>query len=114
MRFPPNRRRHLITHSSVAFVLSRYRQPLSALPAQLASWSEQLGVDCARREVMAGLALALAQRDNPSGGILFSSLVADHVRATCQQARLFDGDSERVGRFDRLVRSHLATAARRE
>jgi hypothetical protein len=97
----------IITHSGVAFTLRRVWRPLQSRLDEVHRWSDELGVDCRRTEVMAGLALALAQRDNPSGPTLFSSRVAEHVRATCRHARTYEGDTERLERFERLIQSML-------
>ncbi len=93
----------IITHSSVSFSLTRIWGPLQEHPSELTRWSEELGVDCSRTEVVTGLALALALRDNPAGPTLFSSRVAEHVRATCEQTRAFADDTSRLDRFERLL-----------
>jgi D-threo-aldose 1-dehydrogenase len=93
----------VITHSSVSFVLSRVWGPMQTRPNELAQWSKELGVDCSRSDVVAGLALALAQRDNSAGPTLFSSRVADHVRATCRQASAYAEDNSRLDRFEHLL-----------
>jgi D-threo-aldose 1-dehydrogenase len=100
--------RQIMTHSSVKFALTRVWRPMQTRPNQVNRWSDELGVDCARSDVMAGLALALAQRDNPSGRTLFSSRVVSHVRDTCQHARAYTGDTELLERFEQLLRSEVA------
>ncbi len=79
-----------ISHSSVKTVLDRvWRRPDEAR-----RWSESLGVDCTRSDVVAGLALAMAQRDNPAGVTLFSSRSPDRIRANRRLAATYAGDDE--------------------
>ena len=101
----------MMTDSSVKFALTRVWRSMLTLTNEVHRWSDELGVDCARSEVMAGLALALAQRDNPSGLTLFSSRVVDKRRTRqCHHARAYKGDADLLERFEQLLQSDVASS----
>lgn len=99
-----------ITYSSVGFVLNRVWRPLHDRPLEIQRWSEELDTDCTQSDEIAGLALALAQRDNPGGRTLFSSRSAERISANCQRARMYSRDVPRIERFAAMVRAELAGA----
>ena len=96
-----------ITHSSVKLGLAVWRRLLED-PSKLRSWSDRLGVDCTRSEVMAALALALTLRDNPGGTALFASRSPSRVRADSGLARQYLADTPLLERYAEGLRAELA------
>jgi hypothetical protein len=68
------------------------------------AWSEELGVDCTRMSVWAGLALAAAHRANPNGVALFSSRWPDRVSLNLQLAAEL-GTEPRLARLSELLQN---------
>jgi diketogulonate reductase-like aldo/keto reductase len=91
-----------ITHSTVAQMLQFAQHKLQSSPRRMRSWSEELGVDCTRMSVWAGLALAAAHRANSDGVALFSSRQADRVRLNLQLAAEL-GTESRLARLSELL-----------
>ncbi len=91
-----------ITHSTVAQMLQHAQHELQSSPRRIRSWSEELGVDCTRMDVWAGLALAAARRANPDGVTLFSSRRPDRVRLNLQLAAEL-GTEPRLARLSDLL-----------
>ena len=97
-----------IVHSVVRTVLEGVLEPARARRGDLLRWSEQLGVDCSRSEVMAPLALALARDQAPSVTTLFASRSPARVRANVRGARGYSADSELIDGFAQLVCAELS------
>jgi hypothetical protein len=98
---PGSNGRVTITHSTVPLMLQRAQQELQSSPRRMRSWSEDLGVDCTRMSVWAGLALAAAHRANPDGVALFSSRRPDRVSLNLQLAAEL-GTEPRLARLSDL------------
>ena len=77
-------------------------QELLSSSPRMRSWSEELGVDCSRMSVWAGLALAAAHRANPDGVALFSSRRPDRIRMDLQLAAEL-GTEPRLARLSDLL-----------
>jgi hypothetical protein len=90
-----------ITHSSLRLALRRARDR----PDAIERWSTELGVDCAQSDVIAGLALALARRDNSNGSTLFGARSPERIRANCRLAGGFARDVGLLDRFRELLTS---------
>ena len=89
--------RRLITHSTLSSLLFD--------PGPSGSWSNELGVDCSRPDVLAGLALAAARWLNPGGTTLFFSRREERIRANVAAVHEHAGEPARVARFVELVRA---------
>jgi aryl-alcohol dehydrogenase-like predicted oxidoreductase len=94
--------RGTITHSTVVQMLEFAQHELQSSPRHMRSWSEELGVDCTRMSVWAGLALAAAHRANPNGVALFSSRWPDRVSLNLQLAVEL-GTEPRLARLSELL-----------
>jgi hypothetical protein len=99
---PDSNARVTMTHSTVALMLQRAQRELQASPRRMRSWSEELGVDCTRMSVWAGLALAAAHRANPDGVALFSSRWPDRIGLNLQLAVKL-GTEPRLARLSDLL-----------
>jgi D-threo-aldose 1-dehydrogenase len=99
---PESNGRVTITHSTVALMLQRAQQELQSNPRRMRSWSEELGVDCTRMSVWAGLALAAAHRANPHGVALFCSRSPDRISMNLQLAAEL-GTELRLARLSKLL-----------
>ncbi len=98
--------RAVLTHSAV-------REVLGAVAALMEDrdrrrrWSEEVGIDCGRREELGRLLLGYALDSNAGGAVVFASTSEARIRAN---AGLADGDGpthEQVVRFAALARSEL-------
>jgi hypothetical protein len=99
---PGSNGRVTITHSTVALMLRYAQQEVQSSPRRIRTWSDELGVDCTRMSVWAGLALAAAHRANPNGVALFSSRSQDRVRLDLQLAAEL-GTGPRLARLSDLL-----------
>lgn len=73
-------------HRSLTEPLRQMQVALHRDPAKRKGWSEAIGQDLDRREVLAGLMLKAALEMNPESVILFSSRDAQHVRENVRVA----------------------------
>ncbi|MBA2257046.1 MAG: aldo/keto reductase, partial [Thermoleophilaceae bacterium] len=106
--------RTVIVHSAVRLVLERVWGPLRERRVQMKRWSDAIGADCSRSDVMAALAVALARRENPGSCVLFSTRNIERLQANVCLAAGFATDHARLDRFAVLVRETLAEAAVRD
>jgi O-antigen/teichoic acid export membrane protein len=103
--FDGSQSRGTITHSSVASTLSTVGSRLRANPAEARRWSVELGVDCERADVLAGLALGAAHCFNPQGIALFSTRIEERIGANLGAALDCSRHPDRVNRFIELLRN---------
>jgi D-threo-aldose 1-dehydrogenase len=94
-----------ITHSIVAQMLEYAQRQLQSNPPRIRAWSEELGIDGTRLSVWAGLALAAAQRANPTGVTLFSSRRPERVGENLRLAAEL-GTEPRLARLSELLHRH--------
>lgn len=92
-----------ITHSCLRLALGATRDR----PGTVERWSRELGVDCTRADVVAGLALALAVQDSRGGSTLFGTRSPEHIRANCAFAGDFAQDAAILNRFRELLTGAL-------
>lgn len=110
---PKARGAKCITFAPFNTALSIVGAWLEERPATRRAWSEELGVDCGDREVLAGLLQASSHARNPDGIVLFSTKQADRIR---RAARVAGGDvfsSQQVSMFLELTNEVRAEAQRR-
>jgi len=100
----------VITHSAVRTPLGRLTE-LMRDRERCDRWSQALGLDCARAEVLGGLLLAYALDSNAHGVVLFASTNEARIRSN---AALVDGKEfshKQVRDFARLVRKSVNVSA---
>lgn len=105
-RLPALAGRAVITHSAVRPVLG----PLADLmrdDARRARWSDELGVDCGRREVLGRLLLAEALDSNRNGVVLFASASEERIRSNVELVDRPELSADQLGAFASLVREAL-------
>ncbi len=102
-RLPGIAGRAIITHSSMRVLMARLTEAMRD-EGRRQRWSDELEVDCSRREVLGGLLMSYSLQSNPDGVVLFSSTDETRIRSN---AALVDGDRfspQQVERFARLSR----------
>jgi D-threo-aldose 1-dehydrogenase len=110
-RLPPLARSAVIAHTAMGPTVDRV-VGLMADRTRRERWSRELGVDCARRELLGRLVLAHALRSNPGGVVLFCSTSEERIRANAALAASDEPSPEQVDRFAALVREAIAGEAR--
>ena len=93
----------VITHSAVGAPLQGLTE-LMRDDRRRQRWSEALGLDCARPEVLARLLLAYALESNASGVVLFASTSAERIRSNAALADDAGPSPELIRRFAELAR----------
>ena len=102
-RLPGIAGRAIITHSSMRVLMARLTEAMRD-EGRRQRWSDELEVDCSRREVLGGLLMSYSLQSNPDGVVLFSSTDETRIRSN---AALVEGDRfspQQVERFARLSR----------
>jgi D-threo-aldose 1-dehydrogenase len=97
----------VITHSAVGAPLERLTELLRDARRR-ERWSQALGVDCARPEVIGRLLLAYALQSNPDGVVLFASTDAERIRSNAALADATEFSSEQIRDFARLTQDAIA------
>jgi D-threo-aldose 1-dehydrogenase len=97
----------VITHSAVGAPLERLTELLRDARRR-ERWSQALGVDCARPEVIGSLLLAYALQSNPDGVVLFASTDAERIRSNAALADATEFSSEQIRDFARLTQDAIA------
>ena len=95
--------RPTITHSAMRVLVARLADAMSDAGLRR-SWSDELGVDCSRRDVLGSLLVSYGLESNPGGVVLFSSTDPARIRSN---AALVDGpgfSSGQARRFAELAR----------
>jgi D-threo-aldose 1-dehydrogenase len=92
----------VLTHSAVAPLLGPLVDAMGD-PGRRARWSEALGLDCGRAELLARLLLAGSLRANPGGVVLFSSTDEGRIRSNATLADGQEPAAETLDAFARLV-----------
>jgi D-threo-aldose 1-dehydrogenase len=93
----------VITHSAVGTPLRRLTELLRDA-GRRERWSGELGLDCARPEILGRLLLAYALQSNSEGVVLFASTSEERIRSN---AALITGEEfspEQIRGFARLAR----------
>jgi diketogulonate reductase-like aldo/keto reductase len=98
--------RAVITHSAVGRSLEQLA-PLVAKASPVATWSQQLHVDCSDARNIAGLLLRYAVAHNKDGVVLFYSSKLDNVSADVAAATGGSLSDEQAELFAELVRDAL-------
>jgi D-threo-aldose 1-dehydrogenase len=93
----------VITHSAVGPPLRRLTE-LMRDDRRRGRWSEALGLDCARREVLARLLLGYALESNASGVVLFGSTSEERIRSNAALVDEAEPSAELIRRFAELAR----------
>ena len=76
----------LIYHRSISGAADAIRNRLQQDPSLCRRWSNAVGNDLSDTKLLAGVLLQAALAANPNGMVLFSSRVAEHIRANVQAA----------------------------
>jgi D-threo-aldose 1-dehydrogenase len=97
----------VITHSAVGAPLERLTELLRDARRR-ERWSQALGVDCARPEVIGRLLLAYALQSNPDGVVLFASTDVERIRSNAALADATEFSSEQIRDFARLTQDAIA------
>ena len=109
-RLPPKLAPTRITFGSLGSAIRRIVTYLTERPEARERWRRLVGLDCADREVVAGLLLRHARRTNPSGITLFSTIHVERLDQATSAATSTSLD-EQLEPFLKLVDAELASAA---
>ena len=101
--------RGLLVHSVLAGGLGAVHAHVTATDERRRAWSDEVGVDCADRGVLAALLLAEAAREGAGTVALFSSQSVENIRANGR--RVDSRAADQVERFAGLVAREVRPAA---
>jgi D-threo-aldose 1-dehydrogenase len=109
-RGSPSPARARITFGVLGDSLARIVEHVRADPQRRRAWGERVGRDCAKPDVVAGLLLARAVRDNPEGVVLFSTRKPEHVGSAVEAiAHATPGHDHAVNAFIGLLKAELGS-----
>ncbi len=109
---PPSPVEPAITFGVLAKSLERITSHLARHPHRRSAWSEDLGIDCASTDELAGLLLRDALLANRSGVVLYSTTRPERLREIGTLAGALDSDDPAIAALRFLVASELALTDR--
>jgi len=110
-KLPPSDPRFLpITHGSLGESYRTISARLKAHSRMQPIWSDALGVDCSRNEIVSSLMLNYAVQANPNGLVLFSSKSAARVRENIRAVLEPELSAAQVDLFGQLVKRDVMPA----
>jgi D-threo-aldose 1-dehydrogenase len=106
-QLPPLGNTAVITHSAVGEPLERLTGLLHD-PHRRERWSQALGVDPSRPELVGRLLLAYALHSNADGVVLFASTDPERIASNAALADAPEFSAEQIGEFARLAQEAIA------
>jgi hypothetical protein len=92
--------------------IARIVAHVTSVPARGRVWRERVGHDCGDPEIVAGLLLRQAARENPRGVVLFSTVRTEHVHSAVRMmARDPATDLDELDAFVALLDAELRPGA---